>query len=191
MGKIDNPIVKRHVSNGKLPDRPECTDDQWELVRRMCSWNPKKRIKISTVVDELGRLAKTTTNTTTPAELVTDTTYVESVAFARHLLTQLQETENQHSSVAVLYGSLWDQFELVHQQILEADGDAACCNVFQSLVSEAKVKTSTLTSMKGDMISLTEVTMRSYGLQRRLKKLCEAYFLQCPVEQNHHFLEIR
>ncbi|GMF46460.1 unnamed protein product [Phytophthora fragariaefolia] len=52
-GILANPVVKYHASHGKLPRIPECTADQWELVRRMCSWNPKERIKISTVVDEL------------------------------------------------------------------------------------------------------------------------------------------
>ncbi|GMF53669.1 unnamed protein product [Phytophthora fragariaefolia] len=117
-GVLDNPVVKYHACRGKLPPRPECQDDQWELVRRMCSMNPKKRVKISTVVDELERLAKTTTLTTTPAEQVTDSTYPESVAFARHLLVQWLETKNQNPSLAVLYVSLWDQFEHVHQQIL-------------------------------------------------------------------------
>ncbi|GMF35527.1 unnamed protein product [Phytophthora fragariaefolia] len=150
----------------------------------MCSWNPKKRIKISTVVDELERLAKATTVTTTPAEQVTDTTYAESAAFARHLLARWQETEDHNSSLVVLYVSLWDQCEHVHHQILEADGDVACCNAFHSLISEAQASISKLPSMKGDMISLTEITMRGYALQRRLKKLCEAFFLQSPGEHD-------
>ncbi|GMF57660.1 unnamed protein product [Phytophthora fragariaefolia] len=189
-GLVANSVVKYHVNHGKLPHRPECTDDQWELVQRMCSWNPTKRIKISTVVDELERLAKPTADTTAPAELVTDNTYTESVVYARDILAQWQETENENRSLVVLYGSLWDQFEHVHQQILEGDSDAACCNAFHALVSEARASTLKLTSMSRDLISLTEATMRSFALQRRLKKLCEAYFFQYLFGQNSDNVEI-
>ncbi|EGZ13640.1 hypothetical protein PHYSODRAFT_406659, partial [Phytophthora sojae] len=53
-GLADQMAVKYHVRQGKLPPRPTICDDRlWELVERMCVLNPKKRIKISTVVDEL------------------------------------------------------------------------------------------------------------------------------------------
>ncbi|EGZ20826.1 hypothetical protein PHYSODRAFT_408934, partial [Phytophthora sojae] len=43
-----------HATHGELPSRPRiCEDDQWGLIQRMCALEPDKRIKISTVVDEL------------------------------------------------------------------------------------------------------------------------------------------
>ncbi|EGZ20821.1 hypothetical protein PHYSODRAFT_413676, partial [Phytophthora sojae] len=54
----DKAAVKYHATRGKLPSRPTiCKDDEWELVKRMCVLEPGKRVKISTVVDELARLA--------------------------------------------------------------------------------------------------------------------------------------
>ncbi|EGZ20931.1 hypothetical protein PHYSODRAFT_374338, partial [Phytophthora sojae] len=57
-GALDNIAVKNHVRRGKLPFQPwNCTDEQWQLVRRMCAFESKERIKVATVVDSLARLA--------------------------------------------------------------------------------------------------------------------------------------
>ncbi|EGZ12028.1 hypothetical protein PHYSODRAFT_454054, partial [Phytophthora sojae] len=49
----DRIVVIHNAKQGNLPARPLCSDSQWKLVERMCKLNPKERIKISTVVDEL------------------------------------------------------------------------------------------------------------------------------------------
>ncbi|KAE9097870.1 hypothetical protein PF006_g23482 [Phytophthora fragariae] len=53
----DRAAMKYHATRGKLPGRPSiCEDSEWELVERMCVLEPAKRIKISTVIDELEKL---------------------------------------------------------------------------------------------------------------------------------------
>ncbi|EGZ14880.1 hypothetical protein PHYSODRAFT_436147, partial [Phytophthora sojae] len=53
-GKLDNFLVRYHATKSKLPATPaSCSDDEWEIVKQMCAFDPEKRIKISTVVDKL------------------------------------------------------------------------------------------------------------------------------------------
>ncbi|OWZ00875.1 LOW QUALITY PROTEIN: Serine/threonine protein kinase, partial [Phytophthora megakarya] len=117
-GNLANSTVKYHVSRGTLPSRPKlCTDDAWELVTRMCVYNPKDRIKISTVVDKLASLAGV--DKTQCLEL----TELESVIFSQEgvetmktlcCLEKQDEREACSTNQVVLcsvYGLLWDRFE--------------------------------------------------------------------------------
>jgi serine/threonine protein kinase/ankyrin repeat protein len=194
-GRLDNPVVKHHVTRGKLPSRPSiCTNDRWTLVTRMCVLNPKKRIKISTVVDELERFVKMSTgsNTTNQAGLVTDDvaalTYpvnqesvVSLTAAAHKLLSQVRGNSNQQDNVpVVLYDSLWDRIQHVREQI-EGSPEAGCKSAFHALVVEAQISTASLVEARsGDLVSLARVLMGCYALSRRLDKLCDAHFLRNP-----------
>ncbi|OWY94448.1 LOW QUALITY PROTEIN: Serine/threonine protein kinase [Phytophthora megakarya] len=59
-GDLDNNVVKYRVTRLKvLPNRPNmCKDNEWGLVKRMCAYDSKERVKISTVVDKLAVLAR-------------------------------------------------------------------------------------------------------------------------------------
>ncbi|EGZ30613.1 hypothetical protein PHYSODRAFT_378116, partial [Phytophthora sojae] len=50
-GSLGNTVVKQHVRQGKLPSPSPliCLGKQWELVQRMCAFEPEKRLKFSTV----------------------------------------------------------------------------------------------------------------------------------------------
>jgi serine/threonine protein kinase len=113
--------VKFHVTSGKLPSRPSlCTDEQWNLVTRMCVLDPKKRLKISTVADELKKFVETSTGLDTNNQVDSETCVVTALAdpvdaasvvsmtaAARKLLSQLQgDTNQQDDSPVVLYSSL-------------------------------------------------------------------------------------
>ncbi|KAE8889224.1 hypothetical protein PF003_g26625 [Phytophthora fragariae] len=177
-GVIDIVAVKYHVRCGKLPPRPECEDGQWGLIRRMCAAKPEERIKISTVVDELERLAN---DTNTQANDVTDRMHSanqESVALvtaeARKLLAEWRSNTEQHNvSLVMLYDSLRDRIKSVDELIAEGDHEAACWSAFHSLVVEARASTANLKSTGRDLISLTQATMRCYALCRRLDKLSD------------------
>ncbi|OWY97927.1 Serine/threonine protein kinase [Phytophthora megakarya] len=57
-GNLDNNVVKYRVARLKvLPSRPNVCKDNG-LVKRMCAYDSKERIKISTVVDKLAVLAR-------------------------------------------------------------------------------------------------------------------------------------
>jgi serine/threonine protein kinase len=194
-GMLDPFVVKHHVTSGKIPSRPSiCTDEQWILVTRMCIFDPKKRIKISTVVDEFERLVKTSpgSKSNNQADHGTDATFaltspvnqesVESMATAaRKLLSALRgNTNQQDNSPVVLYDSFWNRIEDVRKQIDEGNHDAACRSAFHSLVVKAKTSTASLEARSGDLISLARIVMGCYALSRRLDKLCDGYFLENP-----------
>jgi serine/threonine protein kinase len=196
-GVLMNGVVKYKATRGEMPSRPSiCTDDQWNLVTRMCFLDPTKRIKISTVVDELERFVATSTGTKTNYQVdhkTNDTIAlmhpmnqesVESItAAACKLLSQLRRSTNQQdTSPIVLFDSLWDRIEHVREQIDEDNPEAACKNAFHSLVVEAGTSTASLEARTGGLISLMRAVMGCYALSRRLDKLCEAYFLKTPRE---------
>ncbi|GMF12387.1 unnamed protein product [Phytophthora lilii] len=98
-GALANNIVKFHVKQGKLPSRPKaCTDDQWQLVKRMCAFEPKKRIMISTVVDELARFAhgsQNIGNNITSTAIVKLESVPGVISAAHELLTRLQDLSHE------------------------------------------------------------------------------------------------
>jgi len=197
-GVLMNGVVKYKATRGEMPSRPSiCTDEQWNLVTRMCVLDPKKRLKISTVVDELERFMKTLTDTkannqvnhvadgmTALTHPVNQESVVSMATAARKLLSQLEgNTSQQDNSPVALYDSLWDRIEHVREQIDARDHEAACKSAFHSLVIEAGTTTaSLLEASREDLISLTRVVMGCYALNRRLDKLCDAYFLKPPRE---------
>jgi hypothetical protein len=55
-GTMDDAVVKFHVKRGALPDRPECFSNyEWDLVTRMCCFDPSERIDMAEVVQRLDR----------------------------------------------------------------------------------------------------------------------------------------
>lgn len=58
---LPDAAVKFHVKRGRLPPRPEqLNDDEWELVKRMCAFNPADRIGIDAVIDWLDSIQRHT-----------------------------------------------------------------------------------------------------------------------------------
>ncbi|KAL4086200.1 hypothetical protein PRIC1_014331 [Phytophthora ramorum] len=174
----DNAAVKYNVTHGKLPPRPKCEDGQWGLIERMCSAKPEERIKISTVVAELERLAN---DTNTQPDHVTDRTDSANqgsvalvTAAARKLLTEWRSSTEEHNiSLALSYDSLWEHINYVREQMAGGGHAAAYWSAFHSLAVEARASTANLKSVRRDLISLTQATMKCYALRRRLDKLCD------------------
>ncbi|KAJ8566561.1 hypothetical protein ON010_g6561 [Phytophthora cinnamomi] len=183
----DRTAVKYHATRGIPPSRPTiCDDDQWRLVRKMCVLDPEKRVKISTVVDELARLANLTT--TSQAIEVRDISIPsaanwefipEIVANTQGLLASIQCDVDQSDAMILQYATLWENLEHVRGQIddHESDDIDTCRAAFCSLVADSRASTATLHDRKRSIISLAETTMRCFALQRSLDKFCEAYFL--------------
>ncbi|EGZ20949.1 hypothetical protein PHYSODRAFT_494585, partial [Phytophthora sojae] len=175
-GFLDNFVAKYHVTQRALPPRPLCTDEQWELVQRMCAFEPSKRIKISTVVGELAKMANIHLSANMSIEPVNPKSVAEMITAARTLLAKLQDDKEQEGSVFSLYSSLWDGLAQVHNQCgnLQSSTDLAD---FYSLVREAYEGTKMLRDPTTSLISLAETVLQCYALQRRLIKLLEANFL--------------
>ncbi|KAE8896695.1 hypothetical protein PF005_g17229 [Phytophthora fragariae] len=181
----DRAAVKYHATRGTLPARPTSSEDcQWELVRKMCVLEPEKRIKISTVADELARLANLSTSQameladiSTPGAMSWGAV-PDVVAAAQELLNSLHCDVNEPGTMILQYTSLWERIEQLRRQIdvNERDDIDRCCAAFCSLVAASHVSTTKLKGRKGGIISLAETTMRCFALQRSLDKFCEAYF---------------
>lgn len=164
-GDLDNTAVRVNARMGYLPLRPQrCTDNQWELVMRMCAHDPTRRIKISTVVDELKKLTCENEDGST----ATAATAPEAIAA---IIAEMKNTCSQHegSPVSLIYELFWDRLEhvstlLVNQELLE-------------LVASAETTTRALAVITNKLIEFTELAIRGYALHRRLDKLIEANFL--------------
>ncbi|KAH7460631.1 Kinase D-interacting substrate of 220 kDa [Phytophthora ramorum] len=143
-GVLDNDVVKHHVKQKKLPSRPAtCDDAQWQLVKRMCVFDPDNRMKISTVVAELARLAEippmnqTEISTGTPGGL---DAALQVISAAREQLTRLQDNNQEApnsdgGALRTLYGLLWDRLEQVHRSkwISRVWQISACCALSRRL----------------------------------------------------------
>ncbi|KAE9181087.1 hypothetical protein PF002_g27378 [Phytophthora fragariae] len=180
-GALDNFVAKCFVTEGQLPPRPPlCTDDQWELVQRMCVFEPLRRLKISTVVDELARIANLHDNSSTET-LLTDpidpTRVLEVIITTQEWLAGRQGDNQRDSRSAVLslYVSLWDHLEQVYHQVDDTLNFAGL-EAFCFLVAEADRTTKNLKVTPNSLVALTETTQRFYALQRRLEKFAEAHF---------------
>ncbi|GMF29994.1 unnamed protein product [Phytophthora fragariaefolia] len=182
---IDITAMKYHVTRGKLPSRPGmCEVREWSLVERMCVLDPEKRLKISTVVDELARLANvdvtdrlsdqkgTPTANSVKWALVTD-----AIATAQQLLTQLHDNENQSREVLSQYVLFWKRLEKIHSRLEVDASDDNYCASFCSLVADAKASTAMLRDRDNSLIAFAQTTMRCYALNRALSKLCDTYFI--------------
>ncbi|KAL4157080.1 hypothetical protein PRNP1_006106 [Phytophthora ramorum] len=184
-GVLDNDVVKHHVKQKKLPSRPAtCDGAQWQLVERMCVFDPDNRMKISTVVAELARLAdippmnQTKISTGTPGGL---DAALQVISVAREQLTRLQDNNQEApnsdgGALRTLYGLLWDRLEQVHSQIhvkVDFEGLADFC----LLVGKADECTKKLQRATLNLTSLAETTLQCSALGRRLDKFEDAYFL--------------
>lgn len=171
--------VKYHATHGKLPTRPAmCEDSQWELVKRMCAFDPEKR------VDKLATLANIK-DISSESSGLDDISRLNSVSWesvakvieaAQRELEQLQDSENQRDEVQSLYASLLERLEQLHGQIHGSPNEerrAAFC----SLVGDAEDAIAKLPDRKANLVSLAATTMQCYALDRALSKWCDTKFI--------------
>ncbi|KAE9352604.1 hypothetical protein PF008_g5387 [Phytophthora fragariae] len=181
----DRAAMKYHATRGSLPGRPSiCEDSEWELVERMCVLDPAKRIKISTVVDELAKLASCATATsqanghadTSRSNTVEWESVPQVIAATRMSLAESKDDVAHADAVIPLYGSLWERLGQV-QQLIDSQHSDACRAAFGSFVTDADTSTKKLRGRTRSLISLAETTMRCHALHRALTKFCEAHFI--------------
>jgi hypothetical protein len=164
-----------------LPLKPSgCKDKEWELVKRMCAFEPEKRIKISTVVDELAGLANNTEDSKTNTDTVSASlrSVPDVISAARELLGGLLDSRGELS----MYVELWDRLEQVHGLIDEKLSDK-CRTAFRSLVVDAGDATTKLHDTNRSLTFLAETTMRCHALRRRLDKFLDAFTVASITER--------
>ncbi|KAG3138512.1 hypothetical protein PI126_g16884 [Phytophthora idaei] len=110
----DKNAVKRNAAHGILPVQPAiCEDNEWDLIKQMCAFKPEDRIKISTAVDELTKLANANLDSqhdsraAIPPMNCEDTDAdSEVVSSAQEHLWRLQGSTDRREAVLSLYISL-------------------------------------------------------------------------------------
>lgn len=181
-GDLDNLAVKVHVTrNRSLPARPSaCTDDQWNLVQRMCKFNPEERIKIVTVVDELAKIAGIA-----PTDEPRDTSGEDvprAVSTMPQCLRQQQGAQDDADRVVLcnIYERLWDRLGRVHAQVQEQvrqGEDPSCLDDLLAFSVRARDATLALSKRPRGLTSFTKTALRGYALHRRLDKVIAANFV--------------
>jgi hypothetical protein len=176
-GDLDNVAVKYHVVHERtLPTRPRlCTHEQWALVTRMCVNDQTRRLKISTVVDELERLmvekglkgkSPKGCDTATPTPI---TGIIASLKIcddsARSSSLAGQEAQS------MIFSLLWQRLEHLSTTIANDDGDVES---LRELAEKARVETLVLADSSDTLVEFTQTAMCGYALHRKLDKLIEA-----------------
>ncbi|GMF12403.1 unnamed protein product [Phytophthora lilii] len=180
---LDNIVVRYNVKQGKLPSQPAASnDEQWQLVKSLCAFDATKRLRISTVVDELASFA----NCSVKVDIEKRDTAVSLeeipsvISAVKALLMQLQDSSQDSKTPDVslysLFGSLWDELEEVFCRINDKL-NVRWRSVFCVLVHDADISTSQLLDITTNLGSLSEMTLRCYALRRRLDKFVDANHL--------------
>lgn len=169
-GELDNITVKVLSKSGKFPSRPQyCTDMQWELVTKMCRFKSEERIKISTVVDELRKLAfpnedgSAAVSTSGPSVSIGET------------IADMKATCNQNgeSSISQIYELFWDRIK--HVSSMQIDNREL--EGLTNLTTTGESWTRRLITSTTMLLEFTELAVRGYTLHRKLDKFIEATFL--------------
>ncbi|OWZ06884.1 Serine/threonine protein kinase [Phytophthora megakarya] len=176
-GDFGNNVVKYHVTREKLPTRPKlCTDDEWGLVKLMCAYNPKDRIKVSTVVDKLAALAgvnKAEYHEIAETESVKlSQEEVEKMKRCCDLKTSELREQSSMNQVVLhsVYGLLWDRF---HDLCVMNNAEFGC---LQRHFDRARLITRQLSQCPNTLPDFTEMVMNGYALHRELDKAIDANF---------------
>lgn len=168
-GNLDNSVVKYHVIRKELPQRPEqCTDGAWRLVERMCAPDPADRIKISTVVDELAKLAGANA-----PDKIEEKPSTAAEAIPAIIAEMKSENSTTRGALQRIYSLLRDRLEHVSSVIEESRGDL---DLLRPIVDRAHDSTTRLEYGSLLETQLIEAAFRGYDLHRRLDKLIDANF---------------
>ncbi|OWZ20656.1 Serine/threonine protein kinase [Phytophthora megakarya] len=182
-GNLNNYVVKYHVTNlKKLPRRPYFCTHEWGLVERMCAYDPKERIKVSTVVDILAALASAerdqSPELTEPELGRISQQQIEKMKSLCCLQQQQnpgnacqQETWSTNQVVLrSVYGLLWDRFQNLCVMA------SVQSRRLQPIFERALISTSNLELCPNTLTGFTQMAMDGYGLHRELDKVIKAHF---------------
>lgn len=185
-GNLPNLAVKVLSSRGELPAHPSgCTSEQWTLVMKMCRLEPSERIKISTVVDELAKLAMVeTTAAWIPDDLLgssgsaAQATVVERLSAARKRLVDdtASACSPDHAAIYQVYMALWGRLQDVCALVTDRSGFTHHEDL-RSLVDAAVDRAAELKTVHDTLGELTEARLHGYTLHRQLDKFISAHFL--------------
>lgn len=179
---LENVVVKMKAKHRELPPRPKmCTDTQWILVERMCCFDPEKRIVISTVVEELGKLAGLEQAS---VDSVESSSYMPT-SMIQELLMRLQDlqstTRSDERRSASVYGILelaWNRLQTTFDKLSETESSSTVTSEFSTVMKHTQDVTTDLIGKKCNTISeFTTASLRALALHRQIDKFLDANFL--------------
>jgi serine/threonine protein kinase len=189
-GNLENNVVKVYVVRKReLPKRPQTSSDvQWDVVERMCTNDPAHRIKISTVVSELAKLAKLAgvsdgASKVAPSEPEDVPELIpEVIARMKSCCERSQESQDDQSFadrelLRQTHDLLYDRLKHLISVIARTNGEL---EVLRPLLE--KVQKSTVGELSSSLIQFTELALRGYALHRELDKLIDANFWEIDGE---------
>jgi serine/threonine protein kinase len=198
-GNLDNTVVKVHVvRNRELPKRPvSASDVHWKLVERMCVNDPACRIKISTVVSELAKLAKVVgasdgAEKKAPSEPVDVPEHIpEAIARMKSCCERSQEAQDDQRPadrelLRQIHDLLCDRLKHLVSVITRSNGEL---EMLRPLLEGVRKSTAGMTELSSSLTQFTEMALRGYALHRALDKLIDANFWEIDGEggQVHHW----
>lgn len=179
-GVLDIKVVKHHVLKGELPMRPSkevCSDDQWALVERMCRRDPEKRIKITTVVDELAQLVSGGHDEGAETSVALDTDEHVSIVIAE-MMAAVDDSEeyagDDHALLRGVYRLLLKRLDHVTGQVTS---ESPACGRLKLLVERVRDGMAEAETCADSLTQFTETALRAYALHRQLDKFMAANFL--------------
>jgi ankyrin repeat protein len=181
---MPNAAVKFNVTRlKKLPPRPHnCTDEQWELVKKMCAHDPGKRMKMTTVVDELKALAGQNERAEREPDDLPKSLHLihgEILAIKKHLqCDRSTEDSDNRRMVRQIYCLLWDRLDHLSSMSEKDFGDL---ERLQHFVHRARESSIALSERLDTLIQFTESALRGYALHRELDKLIAANVVRLEV----------
>lgn len=185
---LSNEVVKYRSTRGELPPRPAlCSDDQWELVEKMCKFGPNERIPMTAVVDELAEIAniRCSKNDTDGDDLPDTTEGMAALVLQMKNRIELEtssSTETQNTLYRV-HQLLWSRIEDVFHRTDKTLERRSKLRLLQ-LVADTRSSTIALKAKQGAThVEFTELALRAYGLHRRLDKLIAAAFVETDIEE--------
>lgn len=174
----DGAAVVRQVKNKQLPRRPtKCTDQQWSLVERMCTFNPQDRLSILTVVEELDRLRNGTSDAQSKPQLNELSTSDSVDGMTEQLQRMIQLEGSAHYGVSVRV------YDLLVERIRHAQTVLGLQQELRPILQNALARLTALIdhndqSFVGESVN----AFSAYSLHRQLDKLLAARMLLPAVE---------
>lgn len=180
----DSAVVAYEVKKcRKLPDRPgNCTDNQWNLVKRMCVYEPARRITIGTVVFELEQLAAEEANSEKYHKVQDEVTNLQDFegGFLERKWRSLQRELSKIDASNDLYDRVVDILQFIFERLSAGNYSVSLMkyvyNMFEELegINSNDFQRYRVTDLK---TSYTDIA----AFIQRMDALCEIMGIDNPV----------
>ncbi|KAG7377629.1 Mitogen-activated protein kinase kinase kinase mlk-1 [Phytophthora pseudosyringae] len=180
-GNLDNPAVTHHVKKGELPMQPpQFTDAQWQLVKRMCKFDPAKRLAIIVVVERLKQFARD------PEAAASD-----SVARQHKNIPigQVRQKLSEHTKNGTDKQLPCEIYELLLDRLEDLCGGQYKAELKDSLNTVTTLASKYVGRLGGQhsTVDFVKIVFRGFSLHRQIDRLLAEYFVK-PSSGVHNWV---